>query len=134
MSWVHDPWSERPIPAAIAALSVLAMWLVLALVELPALYKFAIGAALAGQLLPLLTPSECRVTAAGVECRQLGVTTRLAWVRVAAVEPLTTGVRVLRKRMPKWSTGLTAQLLPMPQAGRAERRDELARLWRTHAG
>lgn len=121
--WTFDPWSERPLAAGITALTVLAMWLVLALLALPAFYKLALGAALAAQLLPLIAPSVCRSDPTGLECRQLAMTSRLLWLQVSGVERLGGGVRVIRKRVPRWAAGLTALLLPMPRA----RRDELVR-------
>lgn len=130
--WTYDPWAERPVAASLAALSVLAMWLMLAMIELPGLYKLVIGGALALQLLPLLAPCECRVTAQGAESRQLGLVTRMAWVQAGKLEPLASGARLLRKRMPAWCAGLNALLLPMPRAGRPGLRERLEREWGAH--
>ncbi|MCE9626781.1 MAG: PH domain-containing protein [Candidatus Eisenbacteria bacterium] len=132
LSWTYDPWAERPLAASIAALAVLAMWLGLALLAMPAVYKLGLGAALAAQLLPLLAPCALRAGADGVEVRQLAMSQRLVWAQIGAVQPLAGGVRLTRKRMPAWTAGMSAVLLPMPRVGRAERRAAVEQLWSAH--
>ena len=34
-SWSFDPWSEQPVVAGVAALAVLAMWLIIAACHFP---------------------------------------------------------------------------------------------------
>lgn len=132
LSWSYDPWAERPLASSIAALAVLAGWLLLALLDLPAVYKLGLGGAIAAQLLPLLAPCAVQASADGVEVRQLAMSHRLVWSQVGAVQPLAGGVRLVRKRMPGWLAGLSALLVPMPRAGRAERRAAVTVLWSTH--
>ena len=134
MEWTFDPWSERPVVAAIAALAVLAMWLAIAGARLPLLLAVGLGAFAGAPLLPAVIPAACRIGVDGAERRGLIVRQRRAWTDVRRVEDVPVGVLLSPFAERNWLDATRALTLPMPGTRRAELRESVRVRWRSHAG
>ena len=133
VEWTFDPWSERPVVAAVAALAVLAMWLVIAGARLPLLLAVGLGAFAGAPLLPAVIPAACRIGADGAERRGLIVRQRRAWADVRRVEDVPIGLLLSPFRERSWLDSTRALTLPMPGPRRAELRRNVRALWEAHA-
>lgn len=132
--WTFDPWSERPVIAGIAALAVLAMWLLIAGARFPLLIAVALGAFAGAPLLPAVIPAACRIGAEGAERRGLLVRQRRGWADVRRVEDVPIGVLLSPFHERSWLDTTRALTLPMPAPRRAELRERVRECWRSHAG
>lgn len=130
--WTFDPWADRPIVTVLAALSLLAMWLLLAALRLPWLLALAVGVLVASPLLPATIPAVCRLEAGGASRRGPLGWIRRSWSEIRRVERVPVGVLLSPYARRHWLDGARALTLPMPRP----RRDELASLvearWRAH--
>ncbi len=129
MGWVFDPWSERPRAAGVAALAVLAMWLMIVAAALPAILALLLGAFVALPLLPAFVPASCRVGAVGAERRGLLAVERRAWGDVRRIEDVPVGVLLSPYSERHWLDATRALTLPMPGARRAELRAAVREWW-----
>ncbi len=134
VEWTFDPWSERPGAAGIAALGVLAMWLMIALAGLPLLLALALGAFAGSRLLPAFIPAACRIGADGAERRGLLARQRRGWPDVRRIDDVPIGVLLSPFADRHWLDTTRALTLPMPGARRAELRDRVRACWSSHAG
>ncbi len=134
VEWTFDPWSERPGAAGIAALAVLAMWLMIALAGLPWLLALALGAFTGSRLLPAFIPAACRIGAEGAERRGLLARQRRAWPDVRRIDDVAIGVLLSPFAERHWLDSTRALTLPMPGARRAELRDRVRACWSSHVG
>ena len=129
VEWTFDPWSERPAAAGVAALAVLAMWLMIVLASLPALAALLIGAFAAVPLLPAFVPATCRVGAQGAERRGLLAGARRTWADVRRIEDVPVGVLLSPYARRHWLDPTRALTLPMPGARRGELRAAVRDFW-----
>jgi hypothetical protein len=120
VTWVFDPWAERPRTAAASAVCAGGMCVLVMAAHLP----FLVGAALAifcvASLSPALTRIECRVDAAGAARRGLLGWENRRWVDVRRIEPVPAGVLLSAHAQRHWLDATRALVLPMPAARRAE--------------
>ena len=129
VEWTFDPWTERPRVASAAALSVLAMWLMIAWAALPALLALLLGAFAALPLLPAFVPMTCRVGAAGAECRGLLAAARRSWADVRRIEDVPVGALLSPYAQRHWLDATRALTLPMPMARRSALRAAVREWW-----
>src|SRR5262245_52585045 len=86
VEWAFDPWSERPVVAGVAALAVVAMWLILAACRFPWLMAIAQGIVVASPLVPAFVPSRCRLDEGGAARRGLLGWIRRSWADVRRID------------------------------------------------
>jgi hypothetical protein len=129
VQWAFDPWTERPRAAGVAALAVLAMWLMIAWAALPALVALLLGAFTALPLLPAFVPASCRVGPAGAERRGLLAVVRRSWADVRRIEDVPVGVLLSPYAKRHWLDATRALTLPMPGAQRGELRAAVREWW-----
>jgi hypothetical protein len=129
VEWTFDPWTERPLPAGVAALAVLGMWLMIAWASLPALVALLLGAFSALPLLPAFVPASCRVGPAGAERRGLWVSARRSWADVRRIEDVPVGVLLSPYAERHWLDATRALTLPMPSAKRSQLRAAVREWW-----
>ena len=134
VSWTFDPWRERPVAAAVAALAVLAFWLTIAWLRFPLLFAIVLGAMAAAPLLPAFVPAACQVSAAGASRRGLLVTMKRAWRDVRRIDDVPVGLLLSPFSRRGWRDGTRALTLPMPAPKRAELRGIVRGLWGAHGG
>lgn len=134
LEWTYDPWVERPRVASVAALSVLAMWLLIAWARLPLLLALAMGAIAAGPLAPAFLPASCRVGGEGVERRGPFARVRRGWADVRRVEDVPVGVLLSPYATRHALDATRALTLPMPAPRRTDLRARVRGLWGHHAG
>lgn len=132
VSWAFDPWSERPLVAGVAALAVLAMWLVIATGGFPWLVAFGLGVAVASPLWAAFARAECRVDAAGAARRGLLGWMRRPWSDVRRIDDVPAGVVLSPYRERHWLDATRALMLPMPRPRRAELVAHVQACWRAH--
>ena len=132
LEWTFDPWSERPAAAGIAALAVLAMWLLIAGAGFPLLLAVALGAFAGAPLLPAVIPAACRVGEEGAERRGLLARQRRAWSDVRRIEDVPVGVLLSPFGERRWLDATRSLTLPMPGARRAELREGVRAWWSSH--
>ncbi len=132
VEWTFDPWSERPGAAGIAAIAVLAMWLLVAGARFPTLLALALGAFAGAPLLPAVIPTACRVGALGAERRGLLARHQRAWRDVRRIDDVPVGVLLSPFAERNWLDATRALTLPMPGRSRAELRERVRALWRVH--
>lgn len=134
VEWTFDPWTDRPVAAGVAALAVLAMWLVIATGGFPWLIALGLGVAAASPLLPAFVPATCRVEPAGAARRGLLGWARRSWADVRRIDDLASGVRLSPYARAHWLDATRALVLPMPRPRRTELAARVRDCWRTHAG
>ena len=134
VEWTFDPWTERPGAAGVAALAVLAMWLLLAAAALPWLVALLLGAFAAIPLLPAFVPASCRVGPEGAERRGLMANARRSWADVRRIEDVPIGVLLSPSGRRTWLDATRALTLPMPGARRGELRAVVREWWGRHVG
>ena len=134
IEWTFDPWSERPAAAGIAALAVLAMWLLIAGAGFPPLLAVALGGFAGAPLLPAVIPAACRVGEQGAERRGLLARQRRAWSDVRRIEDVPVGVLISPFGERHWLDATRGLTLPMPGARRAELRERVRACWSSHGG
>lgn len=120
LTWSFDPWSERPVAAGVAALAVLAMWLMLASARLPWLLALGLGGIVASPLAPAFLPTACRLDADSAARRgTLGWFSR-SWSDVRRIDDVPVGVLLSPYPVRHWLDTTRALTLPMPRPRRAE--------------
>ena len=129
VEWTFDPWTERPGAAGVAALAVLAMWLVIATAGLPGVVALLLGAFAALPLLPAFVPASCRVGPGGAERRGLLAGARRSWADVRRIEDVPVGVLLSPYSRRHWLDASRALTLPMPGARRGELRAAVRGWW-----
>ena len=129
VEWTFDPWTERPGAASVAALAVLAMWLLIVTASLPALIALLLGAFAAMPLLPAFVPASCRVGAFGAERRGLLAAATRSWADVRRIEDVPVGVLLSPYAKRHWLDATRSLTLPMPGARRGELRAAVRDWW-----
>lgn len=124
ITWVYDPWAERPRVARVAALVALSLCvLVLALRE-SLLVSLGLCLFCVGAFAPALSRVECRIDESGVARRGWLGWERRNWESLRRLEHLPAGVLVSPYPKRDLLDGPRGLVLPMP----AGRREELTRL------
>ncbi len=125
LEWSFNPWRDRPLGALAAALMTLAMCLLIASLDEPALVRIVLVLAVLGTLSPVLSPARCRVDGEGVQMRGPFGTARRRWseLRRAAARPA--GLLVSPYARPHWLDPYRGLLLPVPAHGRERLIDAL---------
>ena len=134
LEWTYDPWVERPGAASVAALAVLAMWLLIASARLPWLFALALAAIAGAPLAPAFLPASCRLGGEGAERRGPFLRARRAWADVRRVEDVPVGVLLSPYAARHALDATRALTLPMPAPRRSDLRERVRALWRRHAG
>jgi len=118
LEWSFNPWRDRPLRAAAAALITVAMGLLVASLAEAPLVRAALGLAVLGTLSPVLSPARCRVDDQGVQKRSPFGTVRRPWseLRRAAARPA--GLLLSPYARPHWLDPYRGVLLPLPSRGR----------------
>jgi len=118
LEWGFNPWRDRPMAAIAATLMTLAMCLVIASLDEPALLRLILGLAVLGTLSPVLSPARCRVDDDGIQMRGPFGTARRRWseLRRAATRPA--GLLLSPYARPHWLDPYRGLLLPMPSRDR----------------
>lgn len=129
VEWTFDPWTERPRAAAVAALAVLAMWLMIAWAALPILIAVLLGVFAALPLLPAFVPASCRVGPSGAERQGLLLAARRSWADVRRVEDVPVGVLLSPYAQRHWLDATRALTLPMPGVQRSTLRAAVRDHW-----
>jgi hypothetical protein len=120
ITWRFDPWTERPLTASLASLSVLLMWLMIAAARLPWVLALGLGGIVAAPLAPAFLPAACRLEATGAARRGvLGWLSR-SWADVRRIDDVPVGVLLSPYATRHWLDATRALTLPMPRPRRAE--------------
>jgi len=114
LEWSFNPWRDRPLAAAAAALMTVGMCLVIASLGQPPLVRLVLGLAVLGTLSPVLSPARCRVDEDGVEMRGPFGTARRRWSELRRVSARPAGVLLSPYARPHWLDPYRGLLLPMP--------------------
>lgn len=134
VEWTYDPWVERPGAAFVAALVVLAMWLLIARAGFPWLLAVALAAIACAPVAPAFLPAACRVGRDGAERRGPFLRARRDWRDVRRVQDVPVGV-LLSPYAERHALDATRSLtLPMPAPRRSDLRARVREAWRRHAG
>jgi PH (Pleckstrin Homology) domain-containing protein len=118
LEWSFNPWRDRPLAAAAAALMTVAMCLVIASLGEPPLVRLILGLAVLGTLSPVLSPARCRVDDDGIQMRGPFGTARRRWSDLRRVATRPAGVLLSPYARPHWLDPYRGLLLPMPARGR----------------
>ena len=118
LEWSFNPWRDRPLAAAAAALTTLGMCLVIASLGQPPLVRLVLGLAVLGTLSPVLSPARCRVDEDGIQMRGPFGTARRRWSELRRVSARPAGVLLSPYARPHWLDPYRGLLLPMPAQGR----------------
>ncbi len=118
LEWSFNPWRDRPLAAAAAALATLGLCLVVASLGEPLLVRLVLCLVVLGTLSPVLSPARCRVDEEGVQKRSPFGTVRRPWsaLRRAAARPA--GLLLSPYARPHWLDAYRGLLLPFPAHGR----------------
>jgi len=131
LEWDYNPWRERGTRSAIAAITLLAICLVLTGLHESAVLTLGLCLAAAGALAPLLTASRCRMDEAGIACRGALGWQRRRWVELRRAWVTAGGVMCSPYARAHWLDSQRGLFLPLPRAMRAallaEIRPRLAR-------
>jgi len=120
LEWSFNPWRDRPLAAAAAALMTLGMCLLVASLSEPALVRAVLVLALLGTLSPVLSPARCRVDEQGVHMRGPFGTARRRWSELRRAAPRPAGLLVSPYARPHWLDPYRGLLLPLPTRGRED--------------
>jgi hypothetical protein len=131
--WSFDPWSERPVAAGIAALAVLAMWLILAACRLPWLLAFGLGGVVASPLAPAVLPVACRIEPDGAARRGALGWVRRSWADVRRIDDVPVGVFLSPYAARHWLDPTRGLTLPMPRSRRSELAAKVREQWGARA-
>ena len=118
LEWSFNPWRDRPLAAAAAALMTVAMCLVIASLSQPPLVRLILGLAVLGTLSPALSPARCRVDEAGVQKRGPFGTARRRWDELKRAATRPAGLLLSPYARPHWLEPYRGLLLPVPSRGR----------------
>jgi len=118
LEWSFNPWRDRPLAAAAAALMTLAMCLVIASLGEPPLVRVILGLAVLGTLSPVLSPARCRVDEEGIQKRSPLGTARRRWSELKRAVARPAGLLLSPYARPHWLESYRGLLLPMPSRGR----------------
>jgi hypothetical protein len=127
--WTYDPWRERPRVAWVAALSALALCLLVLAAHEPFLIALALCLFCVGSFAPALAAVEVRLDAQGIARRGLFGWERRAWHDVRRIDELPAGLMLspyARRHVLDATRGWS---LPMPAADRLALRASVRRLW-----
>jgi hypothetical protein len=132
IEWTYDPWVERPAVAVVAALAVLAMWLLIASARFPWLLAVALAAIAGAPLAPAFLPAACRVGREGAERRGLFLRARRDWRDVRRVQDVPVGVLLSPYSTRHALDATRALTLPMPAPRRTDLRARVRAAWGRH--
>ena len=132
--WTYDPWTERPGAAVVAALAVLAMWLLIASARFPWLLAAVLAAFVGAPLAPAFLPAACRVGREGAERRGPFLRARRAWRDVRRVQDVPVGVLLSPYAARHALDATRALTLPMPAPRRSDLRARVREAWGRHGG
>ena len=118
LEWSFNPWRDRPLAAAAAALITVGMCLLIASLAEPPLVRIVLGLAVLGTLSPVLSPARCRVDDDGVQLRGPLGTIRRRWDELRRSSPRPAGLLLSPYAQPHWLETYRGLLLPMPTRGR----------------
>ena len=127
--WTYDPWRERPRVAWVAALSALALCLLVLAAHEPFLIALSLCLFCVGSFAPALAAVEVRLDAQGIARRGLFGWERRAWRDVRRIDELPAGLLLspyARRHVLDATRGWS---LPMPAAERLALRASVRRLW-----
>jgi len=134
LEWTYDPCVERPGAAVVAALAVLAMWLLIAAAGFPWLVAVALAAIASAPLAPAFLPAACRVYPDGAERRGPFLRARRAWRDVRRVQDVPVGVLLSPYSARHVLDATRALTLPMPGPRRGDLRARVREAWGRHGG
>ena len=118
LEWGFNPWRDRPLAAIAATLMTLAMCLVIASLDEPALVRLILGLAVLGTLSPVLSPAYCRVDDDGIQMRGPFGTARRRWSELKRAATRPAGLLLSPYARPHWLDPYRGLLLPMPSRDR----------------
>ena len=118
IEWSFNPWRERPLAAAAAALMALGICLLIASLREPPLVRIVLGLVVLGALSPVLSPAHCRVDDEGVTLRGPFGTARRRWSDLKRVAGRPAGVLVSPYARPHWLDAYRGLLLPTAERER----------------
>ena len=132
-SWSFDPWSERPVVASVAALAVLAMWLMIAISRFPWLLALGLAGVVVSPLAPAFMPAVCRIEPSGAARRGALGWLRRSWSDVRRIDDVPVGLFLSPYAARHWLDATRGLTLPMPRPRRAELAALVREQWRAHA-
>lgn len=118
LEWSFNPWRDRPLAAAAAALFTLGLCLVIGTLREPPLFRALLGLAILGTLSPVMSPARCRVDDGGVALQGPFGTARRRWSDLKRVDSRPAGILVSPYARPNWLDSYRGLLLPVPTRAR----------------
>lgn len=128
VAWVHDPWRETPVTAALGVCSALSLCTLALAARLPFLLAVALCVAVLATLEFAFVRFTCRLDAAGCTVTGPLGPRRMNWTQVRRVHEVPAGLRLLTTPAPHPLDAVRSLLVPMPRSRAAELRATVERL------